>query len=88
MLAYVQAVSASEGGREQGVKYEVYCSYLQIYNEEITDLLAEDTSAKLNIREHHLKGPFVENLSEQLVLNGMLPMLTVYNPRSANPPRT
>lgn len=44
----------------------VRASYLQIYNEVITDLLKKDMSS-LQIREDKKKGVFVEGLSEWVV---------------------
>jgi hypothetical protein len=44
----------------------VRASYLQIYNEVISDLLKTDRTA-LNIREDKKKGVFVEGLSEWAV---------------------
>ena len=43
---------------------------MQMYNEEATDLLAENTHAKLLVREGKA-GPFVQDLTEHPVLNGM-----------------
>ena len=43
----------------------VRASYLQIYNENINDLLRDSPS--LNIREDKKRGVFVENLSEWAV---------------------
>src|SRR5690606_17223871 len=53
-------------------KYSLYCSYLEIYNEKIYDLL--DTSPieherKLEIREDKQKGLFVEGLTSIHVTN-------------------
>ncbi len=46
-----------------GVKYLVSASYLEIYNEEIRDLLSQDTKRKLDLREEAgLRGVYVENL--------------------------
>ena len=45
--------------------FMVRASYLQIYNENISDLLRD--SASLNIREDKKRGVFVENLSEWAV---------------------
>ena len=51
--------------------YRVFCSYLQMQNKEVTDLLATDTRAKLEVREGQA-GPFVEGLSEEQVWNGTM----------------
>ena len=57
-------------GRDQ-VRYSVKCSFLEIYNETITDLL-KPSSGNLNLREDMKRGCYVDNLTEQIVLNGML----------------
>jgi len=46
-------------------------SFLEIYNETITDLL-KPSSGNLNLREDMKRGCYVDNLTEQIVLNGML----------------
>lgn len=48
----------------------VRASYLQIYNENISDLLKNDRS-HLSIREDKKKGVFVEGLSEWAVRSPM-----------------
>ncbi|XP_024380241.1 uncharacterized protein [Physcomitrium patens] len=45
------------------LKYVCKCSFLEIFNEQITDLL-EPTSTNLQMREGGKKGVYVENLSE------------------------
>jgi centromeric protein E len=42
------------------------CSYLEIYNEVITDLLVPENT-NLPIHEHHEKGVFVGRLKEEIV---------------------
>ncbi|RCV14201.1 hypothetical protein SETIT_2G406300v2 [Setaria italica] len=49
--------------REEKLKYICKCSFLEIYNEQITDLL-EPSSTNLQIREDIKKGVYVENLME------------------------
>ncbi|KAL6657518.1 hypothetical protein ACP70R_005298 [Stipagrostis hirtigluma subsp. patula] len=49
--------------REEKLKYICKCSFLEIYNEQITDLL-EPSSNNLQIREDIKKGVYVENLRE------------------------
>ena len=56
------------------VQFVVKCSYLEIYNETVADLLAPagTTNAERNapvIREHDKKGIFVEGLTEAVVTN-------------------
>nr|XP_019705878.1 kinesin-like protein KIN-12E isoform X1 [Elaeis guineensis] len=45
------------------LKYSCKCSFLEIYNEQITDLL-EPSSTNLQLREDLKKGVYVENLKE------------------------
>lgn len=47
----------------------VQCSYIEIYNEEIRDLLKYDANTKLELKESKEKGIFVKNLSTQIVKN-------------------
>lgn len=47
----------------------VQCSYIEIYNEEIRDLLKYDSNSKLELKESKDKGIFVKNLSTQTVKN-------------------
>lgn len=50
--------------------YVVYCSFLQIYNEKLFDLLQDRHGEKpLNIREDKHSGIFVEGQSEYAVTN-------------------
>ncbi|PIN14199.1 Kinesin-like protein [Handroanthus impetiginosus] len=52
-----------ESRRDEQLKYNCKCSFLEIYNEQITDLL-DPSSTNLMIREDMKKGVYVENLSE------------------------
>ncbi|ONK63044.1 uncharacterized protein A4U43_C07F10830, partial [Asparagus officinalis] len=52
-----------ERQREEQLKYSCKCSFLEIYNEQITDLL-EPSSTNLQLREDIKKGICVENLKE------------------------
>lgn len=45
------------------------CSFLEIYNENITDLLSP-SEAHLHIREDAARGTYVENLCEEEVSSG------------------
>ena len=48
--------------------YNIFCTFMQIYNEKIFDLLQDKAEAKaLNIRENKLEGIFVEGLTEYSV---------------------
>ncbi|CAK9153119.1 unnamed protein product, partial [Ilex paraguariensis] len=49
--------------RDERLKYNCKCSFLEIYNEQITDLL-DPSSTNLLLREDIKKGVYVENLSE------------------------
>lgn len=53
---------------QQGDKFEFLCrcSFLEIYNEQIFDLL-DPASAGLNLRENMKKGVFVDGIIEQTV---------------------
>lgn len=48
------------------LRYVCKCSFLEIYNEQITDLL-EPSSSNLQMREDSKKGVYVENLTEIVV---------------------
>eukprot|EP01012_Entosiphon_sulcatum_P032615 TRINITY_DN4145_c0_g1_i1.p1 TRINITY_DN4145_c0_g1~~TRINITY_DN4145_c0_g1_i1.p1 ORF type:complete len:754 (+),score=146.21 TRINITY_DN4145_c0_g1_i1:324-2585(+) len=48
-------------------KFLVRASYLQIYNEVISDLIKPNPQARLSIREDKLKGVYVDGLSEWIV---------------------
>ena len=49
-----EAIDASEN-----MKYLVHASYLEIYNEDIRDLLGNDSTKKLALKEHPDKGVYV-----------------------------
>lgn len=49
-----EAISTTEN-----TKYLVHASYLEIYNEEIRDLLGKETKKKLELKEHPDKGVYV-----------------------------
>ncbi|CAI5472466.1 unnamed protein product [Closterium sp. Yama58-4] len=50
----------------QMLEFTIRCSYLQIYNEQVSDLLEPD-SVNLNVREDLRHGMFVEGLQEVVV---------------------
>ncbi|KDP42953.1 hypothetical protein JCGZ_23895 [Jatropha curcas] len=52
-----------EARRDEKLKYTCKCSFLEIYNEQILDLL-DPSSNNLQIREDVKKGVYVENLKE------------------------
>ncbi|CAB3405819.1 unnamed protein product [Caenorhabditis bovis] len=47
----------------ENMKFLVHCSYLEIYNEEVRDLLGTDHTQKLEIKEHPDRGVYVAGLS-------------------------
>ncbi|XP_071955495.1 kinesin-like protein KIF17 isoform X2 [Antedon mediterranea] len=53
----------------ENVKYLVRASYLEIYNEEIRDLLGKDSKHKLDLKEHPDRGVYVKDLSMHTVHN-------------------
>lgn len=53
----------------QDVRYLVVVSYLEIYNENIRDLLSNDTCNNLKLKENPTEGIIVENLSRHPVHN-------------------
>jgi kinesin family protein 15 len=53
-------------GNQQVLQFLVKCSFLEIYNEQIMDLL-EPSSVNLQIREDINKGVYVEGLHEEIV---------------------
>ncbi|CAD5323340.1 unnamed protein product [Arabidopsis thaliana] len=55
-----------EERRDENLKFSCKCSFLEIYNEQITDLL-EPSSTNLQLREDLGKGVYVENLVEHNV---------------------
>ena len=51
------------------MKYLVHASYLEIYNEEIRDLLGDDIKKKLDLKEHPERGVYVKDISLHPVAN-------------------
>ncbi|XP_059314093.1 kinesin-like protein KIN-12D [Lycium ferocissimum] len=66
-----------ESRRDERLQYSCKCSFLEIYNEQITDLL-DPSSTNLMLREDITKGVYVENLSEYEVqtVGDILKLLT------------
>ncbi|CAI2378169.1 unnamed protein product [Moneuplotes crassus] len=59
---------ANEVYHTEGIEYSIYCSFIQIYNEKLFDLLQDkDNTRSLNIREDKHDGIFVEGLTEYQV---------------------
>ncbi|GAA0148068.1 hypothetical protein LIER_07608 [Lithospermum erythrorhizon] len=61
LLARIRAEEQSR--RDEKLQYQCKCSFLEIYNEQICDLL-DPSSTNLQLREDSKKGVYVENLSE------------------------
>ncbi|PSC70673.1 Kinesin KIF15 [Micractinium conductrix] len=56
----------------EGIRYTVKCSYVEVYNEELSDLLASGTSGgggALSVREGDKRGVYVEGLTEHVAVN-------------------
>ncbi|ETE59398.1 Kinesin-like protein KIF17, partial [Ophiophagus hannah] len=51
----------------ENTKFLVRASYLEIYNEEIRDLLGPSTKQKLELKEHPEKGVYVKGLSQHTI---------------------
>ncbi|XP_068655925.1 kinesin-like protein KIN-12D isoform X2 [Aristolochia californica] len=60
---FARIKAEEESRRDERLKYSCKCSFLEIYNEQITDLL-EPLSTNLLLREDIRKGVYVENLTE------------------------
>ena len=50
-----------------GTKFLLTASYLEIYNEEVRDLLGKDVKKKLELHEHPEKGVYVQGISTHKV---------------------
>jgi len=48
---------------EDNAKYLIHASYLEIYNEEIRDLMGKDHKNKLDVKEHPDRGVYVKDLT-------------------------
>jgi kinesin family protein 3/17 len=53
----------------ENTKFLVRTSYLEIYNENVRDLLSKDQTAKLELKEHPDRGVYVRDLTEHVVQN-------------------
>ncbi|XP_020273285.1 kinesin-like protein KIN-12F isoform X2 [Asparagus officinalis] len=60
---FARIKAEEESRRDEKLKYHCKCSFLEIYNEHITDLL-HPSSTNLPLREDIRKGVYVENLTE------------------------
>jgi kinesin family member 15 len=69
--AIFQAIEEREGEQQGALRqYTCKCSFLQIYNEQVTDLLRPGNQT-LTLRYDVKAGVYAENLSEHIVVNGM-----------------
>lgn len=59
-----EAIEASDN-----VKYLVHASYLEIYNEDVRDLLGRDVKKKLELKEHPERGVYVSGLFIKLKIH-------------------
>ncbi|XP_027331846.1 kinesin-like protein KIN-12C [Abrus precatorius] len=73
---FLRIKAEEESRKDYKLKYSCKCSFLEIYNEQITDLL-EPSSTNLQLREDMKKGVYVENLTEHMVVtvNDVLQLL-------------
>jgi kinesin family protein 18/19 len=56
-------IHSAQQGKQQGVTYKVVVSFLEVYNENIRDLLG-DAEEYLDLREDPIKGPVVAGITE------------------------
>ena len=70
LVVRLQAVKSKEGESAGAqLQYTCRCSFLQIYNEQVMDLL-KPGDKPLNLRHDSTRGVFAEHLSEHVVVNG------------------
>jgi hypothetical protein len=62
--AFEHIFSSIDLPENKAKKYLVRCSFLEIYNEDIRDLLAKDTEKKLELKEDANKSVFVKDLNQ------------------------
>ena len=56
--------------QDSNIKYTIYCSFMQIYNEKLYDLLQDNKNIRpLKIREEKFNDIYVEGLSEYVINN-------------------
>jgi kinesin family member 15 len=79
-----QAIEAREGEAQGALRqYTCKCSFLQIYNEQVSDLL-NPADKPLALRFSANCGVYVEDLSERVVVNGALHCRSMLVPSCAN----
>ncbi|EAR92060.2 kinesin motor catalytic domain protein (macronuclear) [Tetrahymena thermophila SB210] len=54
-------------GIKEGSQFILKCSYIEIYNENIHDLLSKDPQGNLKLREHKFQGWVIEGLEEKYI---------------------
>jgi kinesin family protein 3/17 len=67
--SFAQIFSHIGKAAEGDQRFLVRCSYLEIYNEDVRDLLSKQASARLEVKEHKDKGVYVKDLSSFVVRN-------------------
>ena len=67
-------------------KFLIRCSYLEIYNETIRDLLSKDLEHHLDIKENKDSGVFVKDLTTCIVKS--IPEIEAYMERGTNNRKT
>ncbi|GJS01767.1 kinesin-like protein KIN-12D [Tanacetum coccineum] len=60
---FARIIAEEESRKDERLVYTCKCSFLEIYNEQIADLL-DPSSTNLQLREDAKKGVYVENLTE------------------------
>lgn len=61
--AFVQIYSFIDDAANVDKTFLIRCAYVEIYNEEIRDLLGPDPNHKLDLKESKDKGVFVKDLT-------------------------
>ena len=67
-------------------KFLIRCSYLEIYNEQIRDLLAKNVDNKLDLKENKDKGVYVKDLTTCIVKT--IPQIEEYMEKGNNNRKT
>jgi len=62
---------STKEGRKQGIQYKVTVSFLEVYNENIRDLLS-DVEEYLDLREDPIKGPVVAGIHDNLLYDSLI----------------